>query len=237
MLKRNDQISLLKSRVYRKHKERPQCLLSVIYNADKRPTNGRWINRDPIGEMVGGFNLYRFVQNKPIWKTDYLGQKECNEDTYMHFQNLRFTIELTTALQSTIKISDPETEVLDTLDAVVGGKFVNALAGGVGLTQELEAVKKNKLDENFFRLLIETMSSAGGMLAKIKMNISAEYCCYCCDGGEGTYRWQLTRGRYIKSSLLINLKGPEGLAQASEEFILAMTQVAEDIKNNACTES
>lgn len=81
------------------------------------------------------------------------------------------------------------------------------------------------------------MSSAGGMLARIKMNISGEYCCYCCDGGEGKYRWQLTQGKYINSSLLINLKGPGGLAQASEEFIFAMTQVAEDIKNNACIES
>jgi RHS repeat-associated protein len=33
---------------------------------------GRWINRDPIGE-VGGLNVYGFVFNSPINKFDYLG--------------------------------------------------------------------------------------------------------------------------------------------------------------------
>ncbi len=33
---------------------------------------GRWLNRDPIGEM-GGINVYRFNYNSPIDKFDYLG--------------------------------------------------------------------------------------------------------------------------------------------------------------------
>ena len=33
---------------------------------------GRWINRDPIGEL-GGANLYRMVENDAINSTDYLG--------------------------------------------------------------------------------------------------------------------------------------------------------------------
>lgn len=33
---------------------------------------GRWINRDPIGE-VGGIDLYRFVANNPVSNTDSFG--------------------------------------------------------------------------------------------------------------------------------------------------------------------
>ncbi len=36
------------------------------------PAQGRWINRDPIGED-GGTNLYEFVGNKPVNATDGLG--------------------------------------------------------------------------------------------------------------------------------------------------------------------
>jgi RHS repeat-associated protein len=36
------------------------------------PLLGRWVNRDPIGE-IGGLNLYKFVRNIPINKIDYFG--------------------------------------------------------------------------------------------------------------------------------------------------------------------
>lgn len=36
------------------------------------PELGRWINRDPIGE-VGGYNLYGFVKNNVINQVDYIG--------------------------------------------------------------------------------------------------------------------------------------------------------------------
>ncbi len=38
------------------------------------PRDGRWINRDPIAEQ-GGWNLYAFVGNMPILKTDTLGRQ------------------------------------------------------------------------------------------------------------------------------------------------------------------
>jgi RHS repeat-associated protein len=38
------------------------------------PVSGRWTKRDPIGED-GGLNLYGFVRNSSVNKTDYLGQK------------------------------------------------------------------------------------------------------------------------------------------------------------------
>jgi hypothetical protein len=36
------------------------------------PSTGRWLNRDPIGEL-GGRNLYGFVYNNPIRRIDRLG--------------------------------------------------------------------------------------------------------------------------------------------------------------------
>ena len=34
-----------------------------------RPSTGRWLSRDPLGEK-GGKNLYGFVENRPMGRTD-----------------------------------------------------------------------------------------------------------------------------------------------------------------------
>ena len=45
----------------------------IYYNyRHYNPTDGRWINRDPIAEQ-GGINLYGFVENRPIAENDLLG--------------------------------------------------------------------------------------------------------------------------------------------------------------------
>ncbi len=45
----------------------------VYYNyRHLNPLDGRWVNRDPIGEN-GDINLYKFVNNSPILYIDYLG--------------------------------------------------------------------------------------------------------------------------------------------------------------------
>ena len=36
------------------------------------PTDGRWIRRDPLGEITG-LNIYDFIHNKPSIHTDYTG--------------------------------------------------------------------------------------------------------------------------------------------------------------------
>jgi len=48
------------------------------------PNLQRWLNRDPIAE-VGGINLYRFVHNGPIAKSDAFGRQDDWEmDTYYY---------------------------------------------------------------------------------------------------------------------------------------------------------
>jgi hypothetical protein len=46
--------------------------LSSVSQAYYAPDQGRWLNRDPIEER-GGLNLYGFVENHAVGKTDYLG--------------------------------------------------------------------------------------------------------------------------------------------------------------------
>jgi RHS repeat-associated protein len=49
--------------------------LSLTKYRNYRASLGRWLNRDPIGE-VGGVNLYAYVRNEPIGLTDPLGVAE-----------------------------------------------------------------------------------------------------------------------------------------------------------------
>ncbi len=46
----------------------------VYYNyRHLNPTDGRWINRDPIQEQ-GGWNLYAFIRNRINIEVDLLGK-------------------------------------------------------------------------------------------------------------------------------------------------------------------
>ncbi len=68
----------------RRARQHPACgqkpLRGPIHNAISgyryyNPELGRWINRDPIGEM-GGLNLYAFVGNAPLHRVDPLGLED-----------------------------------------------------------------------------------------------------------------------------------------------------------------
>ncbi len=59
----------------------------IYYNyRHYNPTDGRWINRDPIAEQ-GGRNLYGFVGNRAGWTYDWLGlHSECKETLQNEYQ-------------------------------------------------------------------------------------------------------------------------------------------------------
>lgn len=60
----------------------PFCFSSEYYDSETRlvyynyryysPVLGRWLSRDPI-EEEGGYNLYWFIDNNPVYKWDKLG--------------------------------------------------------------------------------------------------------------------------------------------------------------------
>jgi|LakMenE01Jun11ns_1017448.scaffolds.fasta_scaffold9935008_3 hypothetical protein len=54
-------------------------LLCMHAHAFYAPTQGRWLNRDPI-EEAGGLNEYHFVENHPTVSIDYLGLLEVTEN-------------------------------------------------------------------------------------------------------------------------------------------------------------
>jgi hypothetical protein len=66
-----------------------KCLLLLIAfsnlaHAFYDPGQGRWVSRDPIGE-VGGKNLYVFVENDAICLTDHLGLFNQNAEKKCEF--------------------------------------------------------------------------------------------------------------------------------------------------------
>ena len=54
----------------------------IYYNyRHYNPTDGRWINRDPIAEQ-GGINLYGFIRNTPLAFMDWLGGRPLTTQEY-----------------------------------------------------------------------------------------------------------------------------------------------------------
>ena len=57
---------------------RPKTRIGLLRHYN--PVDGRWINRDPIGEQ-GGLNVYAMVGNDPLRFFDLLGLKDVIDDT------------------------------------------------------------------------------------------------------------------------------------------------------------
>jgi RHS repeat-associated protein len=115
-------------------------------------TTGRWLSKDPTGE-VGGQNLYGFVRNNPIWRYDRLGLWSCCADKCQVIGETRdFRVEVSVVPSGRL----PEDkgfveeaggdlgniaelgELLSTVLTEGAGKtFVQAAAGRLNLPQEL----------------------------------------------------------------------------------------------------
>ncbi len=61
----------------------PESKLYQVRYRYLQPTLGRWLSRDPVGELAGP-NLYPYVLNNPIRHSDPTGQDisldECKKD-------------------------------------------------------------------------------------------------------------------------------------------------------------
>jgi RHS repeat-associated protein len=76
------------------------------------PANGRWLNRDPIGEN-GGINLYAFVENNGVNKWDYLGLKKSDPNKNLTKIKLTYTWECINADGEAVGIEGQGTVYLD----------------------------------------------------------------------------------------------------------------------------
>lgn len=159
-----------------------------------------------------------------------------NEDTYMHFQDFYFTVTLHTLLDSDIKISDPQTIIADSIKDFLGEAAVLGAADKADVVKDLKKIRKKTPKENLFRLFAEGLSSAGGYLDSITIELTAQYCCYSCENGEEKYQWKPAAGTVYMSGILADIKHPKGLEEASNKLIHSMVAAAESLKNNACRE-
>ncbi|WP_417196808.1 RHS repeat domain-containing protein, partial [Akkermansia sp.] len=111
----------------------------VYYNyRHLNPTDGRWINRDPIAEQ-GGWNLYAFVRNNGIKNQDHLGRDFCpwlvegtKHNANVIWQGTKRTAIV--ALEKVDRINKKYKIVTRTAGAlqVIGGGF-EASAGAIGI--------------------------------------------------------------------------------------------------------
>jgi RHS repeat-associated protein len=62
------------------HYDRPAGL-SLAWYRGYEPNLGRWLSKDPLG-LKGGLNLYGYVNNEPIDRTDPLGLYGTNDCSY-----------------------------------------------------------------------------------------------------------------------------------------------------------
>ena len=81
----DDTLSRLHFGFSTKYTDRESGLLDYVHRLYD-PVSGRWKSRDPIGEE-GGVNLYGFVWNSPVNRTDILGMK-----AYMVYRRLNIPL-------------------------------------------------------------------------------------------------------------------------------------------------
>ncbi|MBQ6473598.1 MAG: DUF4329 domain-containing protein, partial [Victivallales bacterium] len=64
----------------------PTWGLSLYHYRQLYPVYGRWLSEDPLGESVS-LNLYSFLENNPVGRTDYLGLEDFRHPDSMEKYN------------------------------------------------------------------------------------------------------------------------------------------------------
>jgi RHS repeat-associated protein len=96
-------------------------------------STGRWLNRDPIGEL-GGINLYGYVGNDPINEIDLFGLVDC---AALKAAIAHLTATAHGTLQSMSDINQMFESAKTSADASLAISFVFAVRSIVGLADDL----------------------------------------------------------------------------------------------------
>ena len=128
------------------------------------PGAQRWINRDPIEEK-GGVNLYRFVENEPIDKTDILGL----DGSIVHFNPV---LPYNLQLPPQTSVGQPPPPIQKPPSAPPGNGTRDSSAGAVAGVASILGNKFNQL--SFLNALNNAFNQCG------EGNHSLNRSCYCC---------------------------------------------------------
>jgi RHS repeat-associated protein len=151
------------------------------YNA----TTGRWISRDPLGE-VGGAHLYRFVANEPVAQTDLLGLQSIPQTPASPAKDP--CTEFDAWYQNEIKNRDWVKELPNCPCYIKTSFRCYFGAGGYPVSRtELDDVSSDKdagweLDSDLIVLATRKGVAANCMRSKASKSGARQECCYDSDG-------------------------------------------------------
>jgi hypothetical protein len=155
------------------------------------PSTGRWLSRDPIGEK-GGPNLYGFVANDPISKSDALGLA-CNPQGRPFYLPILGTGAYVGEIAPIDRVSNMA-GIAQQMNKIlpcqcVGSLVISAHGGDWGFTLNKEAPDNQREISDKFTTVDITKQNAAAVFSKLKSETC--FCSPCkivlltCDGGKG----------------------------------------------------
>ncbi len=207
----------------------------VYYNyRHYNPTDGRWINRDPIAEQ-GGWNLYGFVGNSTILHLDILGMSL--KKKYPILKEFDFTISQEIGTQTYV-LTNPInklTNILkDNLTDKVKDKTKDIVLNKLEVKDIFDAAKE--LAGTATRGLevgAQFGNSLGHRLISIEISVEATYIC-CKRGKEYLDKVYVKKSRQLDMTIDFRNLGDKDIVKYTNHLKSLMKAVANTIKNKAC---
>ncbi|MDO4411429.1 MAG: RHS repeat-associated core domain-containing protein, partial [Akkermansia sp.] len=210
-------------------------LALVYYNyRHYNPTDGRWINRDPIAEQ-GGWNLYGFVGNSIILHLDILGMSLKKKYPILKEFDFKISQEIGTQTYVLTNPINKLTNVLkDNLTNKAKDKTKDILLNKLEVKDIFDAAKE--LAGTATRGLevgTQFTNSLGHRLIEIEISVVATY--ICCKGGI-EYVDKVSVKKFRKTDMTINFRnlGDREIVKYTNHLKILMKDVANTIKNKAC---
>lgn len=170
------------------------------------PTNGRWLSKDPLGEM-GGLNLYGFVTNDGLNRADFLGL-----NFWGGFGNIvtgvaagaisgAVTGAVTGALIGFV-VGGPPGALAGLAAGATAGAVSGAIAGGVGVGINMVTTGNS----NFDPLDSAVAGAISGGISGVLSGVGAGAGVWAAQGGKGV----LTHFTKAEVAVVINASGQLG---------------------------